>query len=137
MSKKKDLKFEALSTEDMGAISITTNVLEAIATKVASEVPGVVTSNTSLQKELGAFLGITGDKIKAQASRLELGPIEMDVEIRVIYGYSVPEVALEVQQKIKEYILDMTDVPVAEVNVHVLSVETEVSKEDKTENDGE
>lgn len=62
--------------------------------------------------------------------KTENNSIVVDVEIRVLYGYSVPEIAIAIQDKVKEQILFMTDLAVTEVNVHVMSVETESSESD-------
>ncbi|EFR31485.1 Asp23/Gls24 family envelope stress response protein [Eremococcus coleocola] len=125
MAKQKDLQFGAVSQDELGTISITTSVLEAIAAKAISEVPGVVKTESQLQKELGAFLGLTGDKIKATASQLEGQPIALDVAVHILYGYSAPQVALAIQETVKEQILFMTDIVIQEVNVHIMSVETD------------
>lgn len=41
------------------------------------------------------------------------------------YGVSVPKVALEIQDKIKQQILFMTDLALSEVNVHITGIVTE------------
>ena len=40
----------------------------------------------------------------------------------VKYGVSVPKVATEIQQRIKQQVLFMTDVTLAQVNVHIVAV---------------
>jgi len=40
----------------------------------------------------------------------------------ITYGMSVPKVAMEIQERVKQQVLFMTDVQLAEVNVHVVAV---------------
>lgn len=112
-------------TPALGEINITTGVLESIAAKAATEVKGVSKLHARFHGEVGELLGLdklsTGAKIKRQDNFMSI-----DVTIHLQYGYSVPEVALKVQQKVKEQILFMTDLVVQEVNVHVVSIETEL-----------
>lgn len=108
----------------LGKINITTGVLESIAAKAANEVEGVVSTQTTLQKQAGDFLGFDSERFKTSIKHTNEGLV-IDVRIRVRFGYKVPEVALEVQNKIKEQILYMTDIQVAQVHVHVESIEAD------------
>lgn len=67
------------------------------------------------------------DRVGARVRRDD-SEIAIDVKIDLKYGYSVPEVAMKVQQKVKEQIFFMTDLVVQEVNVHVASIQTEASQ---------
>lgn len=109
---------------NLGEINITTGVLESIAAKAASEVEGVHKLHASVQNEIGGFMTRNRDRIGVKVRR-ENNAIAIDTEIRLNYGYSVPEVAIKVQERVKEQILFMTDLVVQEVNVHVVSIETE------------
>ena len=109
---------------NLGEININTGVLESIAAKAASEVEGVHKLHASVQNEIGGFMTRNRDRIGVKVRR-ENNAIAIDTEIRLNYGYSVPEVAIKVQERVKEQILFMTDLVVQEVNVHVVSIETE------------
>lgn len=109
---------------DLGKINITTGVLESIAAKAANEVEGVVSTQTHLQKQAGDFLGFDSERFKASIKQTDQGLV-IDVRVRVKFGYKVPEVALDVQNKIKEQILYMTDIKVSQVHVHVESIEAD------------
>lgn len=114
---------------NLGEINITTGVLESIAAKAASEVEGVHKLHASVQNEIGGFMTRNRDRIGVKVRR-ENNAIAIDTEIRLNYGYSVPEVAIKVQERVKEQILFMTDLVVQEVNVHVVSIETEPTSDD-------
>lgn len=111
------------SNSDLGSINITIGVLQSIAAKAASEVKGVSSSSTTLQKEAGAFLGFAPE-IFQTAVRSSEDQLIIDVRLSVRFGYNVPEVAMEVQNRIREQILFMTDLEVSQVNVHIEEIGT-------------
>lgn len=136
MAKITEVSFDAQSDEDLGEIKITTGVLESIAVQATSEIEGVVTKPTGFQREVGSFLGMERDRIKAEITSDE-DKVVVDIEIKVKYGYSVPEIAMQIQQKVKEQILYMTDLVVSEVNIHILSIETEASNPELNHSESE
>ena len=50
--------------------------------------------------------------------------LSIDVYCYLKYGVSVPKVALEMQTKIKEQILFMSDLEISHVNVHIVGLVT-------------
>lgn len=116
-------------SDSLGEINITTNVLETIAAEAARRVEGVEGKSNSFQREVGSFFGIDREHIGAKVHQDEYG-ISVDVEIIVQYGYSVPDVAIHVQDYVREKILEMTDLVVQEVNVHVIGMHTEPKSTD-------
>lgn len=125
MAKVSEVTFDAQANEDLGEIKITTGVLESITVQVTSEIDGVVVKSSGFQREVGSFLGMERDRVRADITSDEEGNVVIDIEIWVKYGYSVPEIAMKIQEKVKEQILYMTDLVVQEVNVHILGIETE------------
>ena len=59
---------------------------------------------------------------------------KIDVNIIVEYGSRIPDVAFEIQNRVKKAVENMTGLKVEEVNVHVQGVNTDTAKEEKTEN---
>ena len=55
---------------------------------------------------------------------------KIDVNIIVEYGVRIPEIAFEIQTKVKKAVEAMTGLKVAEVNVHVQGVNTNIDKRD-------
>ena len=52
------------------------------------------------------------------------------------YGSRIPDIAFEIQNRVKKAVESMTGLKVIEVNVHVQGVSTEnLTATDKTEND--
>lgn len=129
MSKQTQTHFNTQSDKNLGEINITTSVLESIAAKAAFNVPGVVTDETKTQFQLGNIIRVEREAVKTKASRKENGEMVIDVSLFIKYGYSIPEVALLVQNAVKEEILFMTDLVVHQVNVHIQGVETDTNRQ--------
>lgn len=128
MSKQSQTNFHTHSDKNLGEINITTSVLESIAAKAATNVPGVVTDETKTQFQLGNIIRVEREAVKTKASRNDNGEMVIDVSLFIRYGYSIPEVALLVQTAVKEEILFMTNLVVSQVNVHVQAVETDTNR---------
>lgn len=97
---------------------------EAIATYAGiavSEIPGVYGMAGTLS---GITEAISGKKnysrgIKVEADEKE---VKLDVNIIVEYGARIPEIAFEIQTKVKKSVETMTGLKVKEVNVNVQGV---------------
>lgn len=122
MAKSKTVPFE-MNQNHAGEINITLSVLETIAAKAATDVEGVNKMHTSFQKEVGGFFGMDRERMGATVKK-EGNNLTIDILVHLQYGYSVPDVAFKVQERVKEQILFMTDLVVQAVNVHVVSIDT-------------
>ncbi|WP_124058060.1 Asp23/Gls24 family envelope stress response protein [Vaginisenegalia massiliensis] len=111
----------------LGEINITTQVLETIAAKAATEVEGVNKLHVSFQKEVSELLGRESSRSGAKVRRLG-DDLIVDVVVHIAYGYSVPQVAQNIQNRVKEQVLFMTDITVAQVNVHVIAIDNDPNK---------
>ena len=115
-------------------IKIADDVIAVIAGAAASEVPGVASM-------AGGFAGgisevFSGKKNFAKGIKVEAGEKEtkIDVSIIVEYGVRIPDVAFEIQNRVKKAVEGMTGLKVVEVNVHIQGVNTEMNNEnDNTE----
>lgn len=128
---------ESLEKENsLGSIRIADEVVEVIAGLAASEVEGVVGMSGGLVGDLAHMLG--RNKNLSKGVKVEVGEHEVAVDLFIVveYGASIPEVALCVQESVKEAIESMTGLKVVEANVHVQGVnfkpvpETKVKEED-------
>ncbi len=64
--------------------------------------------------------------------------VKIDVNIIVEYGTRIPDIAFEIQNRVKTSVENMTGIKVEEVNVHVQGVNTNtVSKEETEQNEEE
>ncbi len=110
-------------------IQISDDVVAVIAGMAASEVPGVADM-------AGGFAGgisevLSGKKNLSKGIKVDVTDksTKIDVNIIVEYGARIPEVAFEIQKRVKKSVESMTGLNVEEVNVHVQGVST--SREDK------
>lgn len=112
-------------------IEISNDVVAVIAGMAASEVSGVAEMS-------GGFAGgisevFSGKKNLAKGIKVETldnKETRIDVNIIVEYGARIPDVAFEIQKRVKKSVENMTGLKVLEVNVHVQGVST-IQVEDK------
>ena len=114
-------------------IKIANDVVAVIAGVAVSEVAGVASMS-------GGFAGgitevLSGRKnlskgIKVEADEKE---VKIDVNIIVEYGTRIPDVAFEIQNRVKKAVENMTGLKVDEVNVHVQGVNTDAVRAEGTE----
>ena len=125
-----------IKTENNG-IKISEDVVGVIAGVAVSEVPGVAGMS-------GGFAGgisevFSGKKNLAKGIKVDIAEndVKIDVNIIVEYGTRIPDVAFEIQNRVKKAVESMTGLNVEEVNVHVQGVNTDVTKETKGEPENE
>ena len=112
-------------------IKIADDVVAVIAGVAASEVPGVYSMS-------GGFAGgisevLSGKKNLAKGIKVEVGEKETKIDVNIIveYGTRIPDVAFEIQNRVKKAVESMTGLKVLEVNVHVQGVNTEMMNEEE------
>jgi len=106
---------------DIGNVKISDEVVAAIAGMTAVDVPGVVGMSAGL---VGGIADLIGKKNPAKGVKVHIGEREVAVDLYIVveYGQRIPDVALIVQEKVKEAIETSTGMAVVEVNVHVQGV---------------
>lgn len=119
-------------------IKISDDVISVIAGVAVSEVPGVAQMS-------GGFAGgisevLSGKKNLAKGIKVDSGEKETKIDVNIIveYGVRIPDVAFEIQNRVKKAIENMTGLKVIEVNVHIQGVSTEnmgVAEEKKEDNE--
>ena len=119
-------------------IEISNDVIAVIAGVAVSEVQGVASM-------AGGFAGgisevFSGKKNMSKGIKVDKteNKAKIDVNIIVEYGSRIPDVAYEIQNRVKKSVEGMTGFKVEEVNVHVQGVNTEsLTEESKEENETE
>ena len=107
--------------EGIGSVRIADEVVSIIAGMAATEVDGIAGMSGGL---VGGIAEILGKKNLAKGVKVEVGETEAAVDLYIIvkFGVRIPDVALNVQEKVKNAIESMTGLSVVEVNVHVQGV---------------
>ena len=134
---------EVVNVENSGEVTLESNsnikiaddVIAVIAGAAASEVPGV-------SSMAGGFAGgisevFSGKRNFAKGIKVEAGEKEtrIDVNIIVEYGVRIPDVAFEIQNRVKKAVESMTGLKVLDVNVHVQGVNTDANNIEEMKND--
>lgn len=124
---------EAVVESDNNGIRISSDVVSVITGVAVSEVPGVFGM-------AGGFAGgisevLSGKKNLSKGIKVEVGEKETKIDVNIIveYGTRIPDVAFEIQNRVKKAVETMTGLKVLEVNVHVQGVNTESQLQEKTE----
>lgn len=123
-----DAEIDEENIEDYGDIRIADEVIRIVASLAAQEVPGVVSMSGGITDGINRFLG------KENASRgvrlkFEGRTVNASIYLNVEYGYCIPEIALEVQEKVKEAVEAMTGYEVQFVDVNVEGVAKRETRE--------
>lgn len=122
---------EEINEENAG-IKISNDVVAVIAGVAVSEVRGVASMQGGFAGGIGEVL--SGKKNLAKGIKVdsEDGKVKIDVNIIVEYGSRIPDIAFEIQNRVKKSIENMTGLKVTEVNVNVqgVSIEAEKKQED-------
>jgi len=114
-------------------IQIADDVVAVIAGKAVSEVNGVAGM-------AGGFAGgisevLSGKKNLSKGIKVEVTEKDVKVAVNIIveYGVRIPDVAFEIQNRVKKAVETMTGLNVSGVNVHVQGVKTTEDQENNQE----
>ena len=137
MEENKDEVLEITENEEGSndGIKIANDVVAVIAGVAVSEVPGVASMS-------GGFAGgitevLSGKKSLTKGIKVEAEDKEVKIDVNIIveYGSRIPDVAFEIQNRVKKSVESMTGLKVVEVNVHVQGVKTERETDDDKNNE--
>ncbi len=106
---------------ELGSVRIADEVIASIAGIATMDIPGVVAMSSGL---IGGMAEMIGKKNPAKGVKVQVGAREVAVDLYIIveYGLRIPDVALQVQEKVKEAVETATGMTVLEINVHVQGV---------------
>lgn len=114
--------------EEIGDIRVADEVISIVASLAAQEVPGVLSMSGGITDGINHFLG-KENASKGVRIRFEGKLVNVSVFVNIEYGSCIPEIALEIQEKVKDAIEKMTGYDVQFVDVHVQGV----AKREKTD----
>lgn len=123
-----DAEIDEENLEDYGDIRIADEVIRIVASLAAQEVPGVVSMSGGITDGINRFLG-KENASKGVRLKFEGRTVNASIYLNVEYGYCIPEIALEVQEKVKEAVEAMTGYEVQFVDVNVEGVAKRETRE--------
>ena len=126
---------DTIPVEGSDTIKIANEAVATYAGIAIAEVPGVYGMAGSFAG--GITEALSGKKNLAKGIKVDVGEkdAKIDVNIIVEYGARIPDVAFEIQTRVKKTVESMTGLKVVEVNVHVQGVHMVSDKEEKNESE--
>jgi uncharacterized alkaline shock family protein YloU len=119
-----------IDRNNIGTIRITEDVVSVIAGLAAVEIPGVASMSGGFAGGIAEALGM---KNLSKGVKVDIGEKEVSIDLYIIveYGVRIPEVAWNIQEKVKKTVENMTGLIVTEVNIHVQGIN--LARENKKE----
>ena len=104
-----------------GEVQIADEVIAIISGLAAVEVEGVAKMSGNVSNELISMLGMNNS---SKGVKVEVTPesVAIDLALEMKYGYSIPKVSEQVQERVKNAIESMTGLTVERVDVRIVGV---------------
>jgi len=109
------------NSEFLGNLKVTDDVIAIIAGLAAVEVDGVYSMSGGLTGGIAEVLGIK-NLSKGIKVETKVDVVYINIYIIAEFGARIPEVAWNIQEKVKKTVERMTGMRVMEANIHVQSV---------------
>lgn len=106
----------------LGDIEISQETLEIIAGIATNEVDGVEGMYGKFTAEVTELFGHKNHQKGINLSTTDYGRLAIDVYCYLQYGLNIPQVVKEIQHNIKSQVLHMTEIDLAEVNIHIVDI---------------
>ena len=121
---------EIIITDEVGNIKIADEVVSIIAGLAATDVKGVAGMSSGIA---GGIAEMLGRKNLTKGVKVEVKEKDATIDLYIVveYGSRIPEIAWEIQEKVKKAVENMTGLNVSKVNIHVqgVNIERETKKE--------
>jgi len=113
----------------LGKVEIAPEVIEVIASIAASEVEGVAQMRSNFAS---GVVEKFGKKLHNKGIKVDLSEEGIKVEVFCVmnFGVSIPHVAQQIQDNIRQTLINMTGLETEEVNIHIVGVQFETAKQE-------
>jgi len=113
----------------LGKVEIAPEVIEVIASIAASEVEGVAQMRSNFAT---GVVEKFGKKMHNKGIKVDLSEDGIKVEVYCVmnFGVSIPQVAQQIQDNIRQTLINMTGLVTEEVNIHIVGVQFESAKQE-------
>ena len=108
--------------DELGNIHISEEVLAVISAAAAMEVEGVGGLTANLGSDIAELLGGKKNLSKGIRIVVEEDSVQVDLSILIKYGYTIIDVAKQVQDAVYNAVENTSGLSVSCVNVHVIGV---------------
>ena len=116
---RKSLK---IKEDKIGEIRVADDVVSIIAGLPATEGEGVGSMAGNITNEIVAKTGIKNLSKGVHVDVMD-GIVTVDLDLNIKYGYAIPEVSGNVQERVRTAIETMTGLEVGTINVRIASVD--------------
>lgn len=130
-NKEKVNLVENILKDEEENINISEEVITTISGIAVSEISGVAEMAGGITGGITEVLSGKKNLSKGIKADIAGNNVKIDVNIIVNYGVRIPDVAFDIQNKVKQTVENMTGLKVNEVNVHVQGVNVEKTKEEE------
>lgn len=114
-------------------LRVSEEVVSAIAYRTILGIPGVFDINGNIIDELTNMLGSKVKNKRTRGIRVEFDENQMillDTYLTVEYGVKIPDIAWDIQDKVKKALEENTGMKVKAVNVHIQGINFDKKKAD-------
>lgn len=124
MNREQEQEEIVVDKKSIGEVKIASDVVAVIAGLAANEIEGVHSMVGNITNEIIEKLGM---KTMSKGVKVALAgnAVHVDITINMMYGYSIPEISKQVQERVSQQIESMTGLIVPEVNVRIAGVSLE------------
>lgn len=105
-----------------GNVLIADDVIASIAGVAATEVEGVASMSGNITNEIVGKLGVK-NLSKGVVVEIAEDVVSVKLTLNLRYGYSIPKTSLEVQEKVKAQVENMTALKVSCVDIKIAGIE--------------
>jgi len=106
-----------------GSIKISDEVIAIIASLAATETEGVVSITGGITNDIVSKIGV--NKLsKGVGIAIKDDNVRIAISLNLKYGFEIPNVTAQVQEKVKYAVETMTGLNVTEVNINVSAIVT-------------
>ena len=116
---RKSLK---IKEDKIGEVRVADDVVSIIAGLAATEVEGVASMTGNITNEIVVKTGIKSLSKGVHVDVMD-GIVTVDLDLNIKYGYAIPEVSGNVQERVRTAIETMTGLEVGTINVRIASVD--------------
>lgn len=106
----------------LGDIEISQETLEIISGIATNEIDGVEGMSGNFTTGVTELFGHKNHQKGISLSTTDYGQLAIDVYCYLHYGVNIPQVVKEIQNNIKSQVLYMTEIDLAEVNIHIVDI---------------
>lgn len=107
---------------DLGKVNIADDVLSIISNIAAMEIEGVKGLSSGIADDIAGMINKKHQNNKGVKVEIINDKIYLNLSIIVQFGIKIPEIAWKVQENVKNAVESMTEMKVAQVNVHVSGI---------------